>query len=78
MELKKFKKQLKQVKKQKPKEWKLHKVRRLTDDTGHPINYKDIECAFASAFLNLRPQAHILNVGSYNQYVIVIYKFLLI
>lgn len=70
MELKKFKKQLKQIKKQKSKEWKLHKVRRLRDDAVHPISYKDIECAFVSAHLNVPPKSKILNVGSYNQYII--------
>lgn len=70
MQVSEYKKQFKQIKSQVPEDWQLHSVRRLKDTTDHPINYKDIECAFVSTFLNLPPKSTILNVGSYNQYII--------
>lgn len=70
MQLKIYKKQLKQIKNQIPDGWKLVPIQRLTDTSIHPMNYKDIECAFVSTYLNLPVGSHILNVGSYTQYII--------
>lgn len=70
MELKKFKRQIKEVRKSLQSGWQFQLKRRLTDDTIHPIDYKTLECAFVSANLDLPPMSKILNVGSYNLYVI--------
>jgi len=66
---KEFKKQFEAIKSQLPEQWKAFKVVR-NDKGSHPITYKDIECAFATAVLDLPQGSNILNVGSYTQYIV--------
>jgi len=70
MKLGKFKQQAKQLKKNVAFGWELLFTKRLKDDKNHPINYKDLECAFITNQLKGKSKQKILNVGSYSRYII--------
>jgi len=70
MKMKKFKQQVKEIKKDIAFGYKLLFTKRLKDDTQHPIHYKDLECAFITKNLKVNRKSKILNVGSYSQYII--------
>jgi len=58
------------IQKQIDNNWVLYQNKRLNDITDHPINYSDLECAFVSRYMDIPRGSHILNVGSYNQFII--------
>ena len=68
--MKKFKQQVKEIKKDIAFGYKLLFTKRLKDDTLHPINYKDLECTFITKNLKVNRKSKILNVGSYSQFII--------
>jgi len=70
MKIKKFKQQVKEIKRNIAFGYKLLFTKRLKDDKDHPINYKDLECAFITKNLKVNSKSKILNVGSYSQYII--------
>ena len=47
----------------------------LNDVGGHPVEYKDFECAFAARHLNLLNPATMLDIGSYTDFVMGLLAF---
>jgi len=55
--------------------WVLYQNKRLNTPMDHPVDYSDLECSFVSQHMDIHVGSHVLNVGSYNQYIIGLLNF---